>query len=113
VLAARTPFSFDDSVALQRETFSQRAAALRGLLKRVRAPDLAADVAMLRPWDGHVDAASEAADRFRRAVAVVPEQMDIDQSFVRGCYALCIRSAACLSMYPTKAMTWKPASVSA
>ena len=31
----------------------------------------------------------------------------------RGCYAPWIIAAACLSMYPTKAMTWNPASVSA
>jgi hypothetical protein len=31
----------------------------------------------------------------------------------RGCYALLISSAACFSMYPTKAIMWKPASVAA
>ncbi len=61
VLAAQTSHSMDDSVALQHDTFSLRAAALRELLDRVRAPDLAAQVAMLRAWNGHVDAGSEAA----------------------------------------------------
>jgi penicillin amidase len=61
VLAAQNPHSLDDSVALQHDTFSLRAAALRGLLDRVRAPDLAAEVAMLRAWDGRVDAGSDAA----------------------------------------------------
>ena len=37
------------------------------------------------------------------------EQMYIS----RGCYALLTSSAACLSMYPTKATTCRPASVSA
>jgi hypothetical protein len=31
----------------------------------------------------------------------------------RACYAPWIIAATCLSMYPTKAMTWKPARVSA
>lgn len=29
----------------------------------------------------------------------------------RECHAPCIRAKACLSIYPTKAMTWKPARV--
>ena len=35
------------------------------------------------------------------------------QQPARGCYALLIRCAACLSMYPTNAIMWKPASVAA
>jgi penicillin amidase len=61
VLATEPKHALADSVALQHDTFSLRAAALRPLLARVEAADLAGAVAMLHAWDGRVDAGSTAA----------------------------------------------------
>lgn len=61
VLEAQTSHSMADSLALQHDTVSMRARALRPLLARIRAADLAPQLAMLRLWDGRVDANSEAA----------------------------------------------------
>jgi len=61
MLGSRDVHSIADSVALQHDTFSLRAEALRTLFDRIRAPDLAADVALLRVWDGRVSAESTAA----------------------------------------------------
>lgn len=61
VLGSDTHHSLADSVALQHDTVSMRAAALRPLLDRITARDLAGPVAMLRGWDGRVEADSKAA----------------------------------------------------
>ena len=61
VLGAQTSHDLADSIALQHDTFSMRAEALRPLLDRITAPDLAAEVAMLREWNGRVEADSAAA----------------------------------------------------
>ncbi len=61
VLGATPVLSLADSVALQHDTYSLRAEALRPLLERIHDPALAAQVAMLRAWDGRVDAGSDAA----------------------------------------------------
>ncbi len=61
VLQAQPIQSLADSVALQHDTYSLRAEALLPLLDRIHDPALAGDVAMLRAWDGRVDAGSDAA----------------------------------------------------
>lgn len=61
VLGGARRFGLAESMALQQDTHSMRAAALRPLLERITAPDLAAERALLRDWDGRVEAASPAA----------------------------------------------------
>jgi penicillin amidase len=61
VLGAGKQHAIEDSVALQNDTAGLRARALLPLLDRISDPDLAAPVALLRGWDGRVEAGSGAA----------------------------------------------------
>eukprot|EP01037_Dinobryon_pediforme_P001797 gene1797-1827_t len=61
VLSGQSVHSLADSVALQHDTFSMRAAALRPLLARIGTADLRDAVALLQGWDGRVDGGSHAA----------------------------------------------------
>jgi penicillin amidase len=75
VLSAQKIHSLADSVALQHDTFSMRAAALRPLLDRITAPDLKDAVAELQAWDGHVDADSPAASLYEFWSAELQSEM--------------------------------------
>jgi type I restriction enzyme S subunit len=69
-----------------------------------------ADDGVLFIQSGDIDDKLSVETKTAKRVAVI---LDAEAARSRGCYALLISSAACFSMYPTKAMMWKPASVAA
>jgi penicillin amidase len=80
VLAGQSRHGMDEAAALQLDTVSLRAQALVALLDNV--PELPAEAALLRGWDGRLSAESEAASLYQMwwaelaaalRLAVVPE----------------------------------------